>query len=456
MDPFELLHTIFYFIVAIGVLVSFHEFGHFWVARRLGVRVLRFSVGFGKVLWRYQKSPESTEYVLAAIPLGGYVKMLDERMEPVPEADLPYAFNRQPLASRTAIVLAGPVFNLVLAVLLFWLVLMVGDIGIRPIIGEPEQNTIAGQAGFVEREEILEINGKKTPIWSDVMITLFSSALDGKGELAVNVQDFSGQKHTRILEFPENMAKDQEAFYQRLGLKLWNPVIDPVIGNVLEDGAAFAAGLQSNDLIISADDEPIQSWMQWVHIVQKSAGVTLHVVVERDGVQMNLAITPKSVETDQGVMGKIGASVSVPENMIKTMRVEYTLPPWQALKSACAKTYQYSIATLKMMGHMIMGNASVDNLSGPISIAQYAGQTADLGWVHFVKFLAAISISLGVINLLPIPVLDGGHLMFYMIEAIKGSPVSEKIQMLFQQVGIAMLVSLMFLVIFLDLERLFK
>lgn len=457
MDSFNFIHTIFYFIVAISILVSFHEFGHFWVARKMGVRVLKFSVGFGKTIWRYQKHPKATEYVLAVIPLGGYVKMLDERIEPVFAADLPYAFNRQSLLARVAIVLAGPLFNFMLAILLYWLVLTIGDIGIKPIIDTPRPNSIAAQAGFVVGEEIIAIDGKKTSTWSEVMITLFAATIDNKRQLMVDVRDLSGQKNSRILAFSEPLAKDQEVFYQRLGLNLWNPIIKPIIGTVFDGGAAQASGLQTNDKIISVGDESIESWIQWVNIIKKSAGRALDVVIERDGTQFPLSLIPARVVTEQGVVqGKVGVAVALPEDIIKTMQVKYSLPPWQALISACAKTYQYSIATLKMMGHILIGNASVDNLSGPISIAKYAGQTADLGWVHFLKFLAAISISLGVLNLLPIPMLDGGHLLLFLIEAIKGSPVSEKIQLLFQQVGISLLVSLMLLVMFLDIERLFS
>ena len=448
------LYTIFYFIVSIGVLVSIHEFGHFWVARKVGVKVLRFSIGFGKVLWSYRKHPDATEYVLSAIPLGGYVKMADEREGPVKKEDLPFAFNRQPLLSRTLIVAAGPVFNLLLAVLLYWIVFVTGDIGIRPVIGEPEQGTFAAQAGFAEREEILDINGKITPIWSEVMGTLFSSTLDGGKDIRVGVKSYTGEQYTRILNLPEDIEKDPEIFNKRLGLKLWSPIFEPIVDRVLDDSAALRAGLKAEDLIISADGVAIERWMQWVDIVQKSPGIPIELVVERDGVQVPLKITPVGVETEHGIQGKIGAAVKVPEDLIDSMRVEYTLAPFDALIAACEKTYMFSIATLKMMGHMLVGNASVENLSGPISIAKYAGQSADLGMVHFLKFLAIISVSLGVLNLLPIPVLDGGHLMFYAIEALKGSPVSEKVQIIFQQVGIAILVSLMVLAVVLDIGRL--
>ncbi|MGR9100547.1 MAG: RIP metalloprotease RseP, partial [Gammaproteobacteria bacterium] len=397
MDSF--LHTVFYFIVSIGVLVSFHEFGHFWVARKVGVKVIRFSVGFGKIFWRYQKKPGETEYVLSAIPLGGYVKMVDEREGPVNKEDLPFAFNRQPLLSRTAVVAAGPVFNLLLAVVLYWFVFVIGDVGIRPMIDAVDEGTFAAQAGFEERDQITDIDGKDTPTWSEAMGAIFSAALGGEKRIKVGVATMEGERHTRTLFFPDDIEKDPEVFYRRLGLKLWSPKLDPVIGKVLEGSAAEKAGLMVGDRIVSADGEPVERWMQLVERVQKKAGVPIELIVERDGVQFPLEITPMLVDTEQGVQGKIGAAVEFPENLIESMRVEYRLPPLAALLAAFDKTFVFSLATLKMMGHMLVGNASVENLSGPISIAQYAGQSAEMGFVHFLKFLAIVSVSLGVLNL---------------------------------------------------------
>ncbi|HIO44423.1 MAG TPA: RIP metalloprotease RseP [Methylococcales bacterium] len=456
MESPSFLYTLFYFLVAIGVLVSFHEFGHFWVARKLGVKVLRFSIGFGKVLWRYQKTPASTEYVIAAIPLGGYVKMLDERMDPVEQSDLPFAFNRQPLWSRSAIVLAGPLFNLILAVLLYWAVFFIGDIGIRPVIAEPEQATIAARAGLTERDEIMTVSDKVTPTWSEVMGTLFSSALSGERTITVEVLTGNGDKTAKFLQLPAVLETDPAKFYKALGLSLWSPTLAPVIGKIVPEGPAEKAGLAVDDYIVSANGTPISKWMDVVDYVKKSPGKRLQFVIERGGMVMDLAITPDRIETASGVQGKIGAGAKVPADLIQSMRVEYTLPPLEGFLRACDKTYQFAIASLKMVGFMVVGNASVDNLSGPLTIAQYAGQSADLGLVHFLKFLAVVSVSLGVLNLLPIPVLDGGHLMFYAIEAIKGSPVSERIQIIFQQFGFVVLLSLMALAVMLDIQRLFS
>ncbi len=452
----ETLNTLFYFTITIGVLVSIHEFGHFWVARKAGVKVLRFSVGFGKVLWSYQKNSATTEYVLSAIPLGGYVKMVDEREGAVSPEDLPFAFNRQSLPARAAIVVAGPLFNLILAVALFWSVLVIGESGIKPILGSIEQGSLAADAGFAERDEILSVNDKLTPTWTEALSVIIESALDGQLEINIAVKNLDDQQQLKILKLAESDAENPEALYQHLGFKPWSPKLKPIIGQILPDSAALAAGLKPGDLIISANDNPINDWMQWVDTVKKQPDSTIKLIIERDGVPLPLTIIPKSVQVEQRIEGKIGASVYVPDDLMKSMTAQYSLPPLAAIPAAIETTYYYSWTTLKMMGKMLVGKASVENLSGPISIAQYAGQSANMGFVHFIKFMGLVSVSLGVLNLLPVPVLDGGHLLFFAIESIKGSPVSEKIQLMFQQLGIAMLITLMTLAMFLDVQRLFK
>ena len=452
----DVLHTLFYFVIAIGILVSIHEFGHFWVARKVGVKVLRFSVGFGKVLWSYQKTPESTEYVLSAIPLGGYVKMVDEREGEVKQEDLAFAFNRQSLSGRTAIVAAGPIFNLLLAVALFWSVLVIGETGIKPILGVVGQGTLAATAGFVEGDQIVSVNDKLTPTWTEAMSAIIASAMDGDQGIKVAVKNSDEQEALRTLKIAESDAQNPDALYQKLGFKPWSPKLKPVIGKVLPDSAALTAGLRPGDLIITADGTIINDWMQWVDTVKTHPGVAIQLLIERDGVQLPITITPKSVQVEQKTEGKIGASVFVPEDLIKSVSIEYSLSPLKAIPVAFETTWYYAASTLKMMGKMLIGKASVENLSGPISIAQYAGQSAEMGLVHFLKFMALVSVSLGVLNLLPVPVLDGGHLLFFGLEAIKGKPVSEKIQTFFQQVGIALLMSLMVLAMVLDVQRLFN
>lgn len=452
----DFLHTLFFFIIAIGLLVSFHEFGHFWVARRVGVKVLRFSVGFGKVLWSHQRNVDSTEYALSAIPLGGYVKMLDEREGEVKEEELPYAFNRQPLWARSAVVVAGPIFNLLLAIALFWGVFVIGETGIRPVLGTIATGTLATDAGFSEGDEILEVNQNYTPTWDEALNAIASAVMDGSERLEIKVKSRDQQEQLHTLAIPEHTIDNPEVFFKQLGLKPWSPELKPIVGKLVSESAAVKAGMLERDLIISADGVAMNDWMQWVSYVQSHPGVAIALLVERDGMQINLTVTP-TVEQKDGdkKIGKIGAAVYIPEEIMNYMRVEYTLPVGKAFIAACERTWIYSKATLNMMGKMLIGKASVENLSGPISIAQYAGQSASMGLVQFLKFLALVSVSLGVLNLLPIPMLDGGHLLFYGIEGIKGSPVSEKVQILFQQVGIAFLMALMFLAMFLDIQRLF-
>ena len=445
----NIIHTVFYFVISIGVLVAVHEFGHFWVARSVGVKVLRFSIGFGHVLWRYQKNPNTTEYVLSLIPLGGYVKMVDEREGEVSPEDLPMAFNRKPLLARTAVVAAGPMFNLVLAVALFWSVLVIGEIGIKPILGAAAAQSLAQEAGFSEGDEIIAVNDEITPTWTQAMSNIMSTALEGENYISVKVKSNDMIESVKILHIDSSQTQNPDALYAKLGMKLFSPALQPLIGNVLDNGAAKTAGFKSNDLILRANDIPVTQWQQWVDIVKASPNQALQILIERDGVQSTLSLTPNSE-------GKIGASVQVPESLIKSFQVHYALSPFDAIPAAFSTTYHYSTSTIKMMGQMFAGKASLDNLSGPISIAQYAGQSAEMGLVHFLKFMGLISVSLGVLNLLPIPVLDGGHLFFFAIEGLKGSPVSESIQLFFQRIGIVFLGLLMATAMFMDVGRLFQ
>jgi regulator of sigma E protease len=452
----DFLYTVFHFIVAIGLLVSIHEFGHFWVARKSGVKVLRFSIGFGKIVWSYQKNEDSTEYVLSAIPLGGYVKMVDEREGEVSEADLPFAFNRQSLFARSAIVAAGPIFNLLLAIVLLWAVFIIGETGMRPIVGGISADSISGQAGFTEGDEIVAVNGESAPTWSEAMSLVFSSALQGEQEIPVLVKNADAIEQVLVLQLADGDAETPEGLYKKLGFTPWSPTLNPVIGKVIDNSPAKAAGLQVGDLIISADQQPIDDWMQWVEYVKSRPEVSIQLKVEREGLHLAMVIVPERIETEEKSFGRIGAAVDVPKDLKKSMQVTHSLAPVDAFIAALDKTWFYSSTTVEMMGKMLVGKASAKNLSGPISIAQYAGQTAEMGIVPFFKFLALVSISLGVLNLLPIPVLDGGHLMFFAIEAIKGSPLSERVQMNFQQIGMLLLVSLMIFAVFLDIERLFQ
>lgn len=453
MDTF---YAIFHFAIAIGILVSFHEFGHFWVARKVGVKVIRFSVGFGKVIWSYQRTPDSTEYVLSAIPLGGYVNMLDERKEQVAAADLPYSFNQQSLLARTAIVVAGPLFNLLLAIILFWSILMLGESGQRPIVGEIEAGTLLAQAGFVEGEEIIAINNKPTRIWTEAIDLLLSAVLQGKQEIPITVKNSDAIEQTRYLKIEQKITQQPELLFKQLGLNPWSPPLEPIIGEVLDAGRAKEAGLRAGDVIISADNEPIVDWAHWVDYVKSRPEIAIQLLVARDEAQLAYVLVPQRIKDETGEYGRIGAQVKIPQDLIDFLTVEYSLSPYAALLAAVEKTWFYAANSLQMMGKIVIGEASTNNLSGPIGIAQHAGKSAAMGLVAFLKFLAVVSISLGILNLLPIPMLDGGHLLFFAIEAIKGSPVSEQLQIVVQNIGLLFLLLLMTFVIFLDVERVFQ
>jgi len=452
---FSLLHTLFFFVLALAVLIAFHEFGHFWAARRLGVKVTRFSLGFGKPLWAYQKSPDDTEFVVCALPLGGYVKMIDEREGAVAPEDLPFAFNRQALWKRVCVVAAGPVFNLLLAVLIYWAVFMLGETGLRPVLGPVVAETLAGQAGFREGDEIVAVKGDPTPTWNAALAAVVETAVEEE-PIQVEVKGADGTARVLVLTIPQEVAQEPEQLYQKLGFRPYEPALPPVIDRVEPGSAAAAAQLKPGDLIVSADGTAIKTWKEWVEFVRTHPDVAIRTVVEREGARRDLDIKPKGVDSAEGRVGRIGAAVRMPEDMEQSMRAEYRLGLFPALGAAIDKTYGYAALTLKMIGRMVIGKAKVDNLSGPISIAQYAGQSASIGFGQFLKFLAIVSISLGVLNLLPIPVLDGGHLLFYLIEGVKGSPVSDRTLAYCQQVGMFILLCLMVLAFFLDIERLFN
>jgi regulator of sigma E protease len=450
-----MLHTILSFLAALTILIAIHEFGHYWVARRFGVKVLRFSLGFGKPLWSYRQSKDTTEFTVSAIPLGGYVRMVDEREGPVGAADLPYAFNRQPLFSRFSIVAAGPLFNFLLALLLYWFVYMIGETGLRPVLGEVPAESLAAQSGFRPGDEIAAVGDHSTPTWNEAISQLMEEVLDVR-EVPVTVRTPQGEVVQRILTVPSELAESPDKLYDRLGLLPWQPELEAIVDRVEPNSAAEQSGLRPGDRIVSAEGEVLDSWQQWVKYVRSHPEVKVHFVVDREGVDVPLEITPAALPTPSGAIGRIGASVRIPPEVDAEMRVTYRLGAVPAIAAAWDKTLDYSALTLKMIGRMIIGKAALENLSGPLSIAQYAGASARLGLVQFLKFLAAVSVSLAVLNLLPIPVLDGGHLALYTIEAVKGSPLSERTVMICQQIGLFILISLMSVAFYLDLERLFS
>jgi regulator of sigma E protease len=442
------------FIVAIGVLVTVHEFGHFWVARRLGVKVLRFSIGFGKPLWQRRFGADNTELVVAAIPLGGYVKMLDEREGEVPATELDRAFNRQPVRSRMAIVVAGPLFNFLFAIAVYWLMFVAGVPGLRPVVGAVTPDSYAEQAGIVSGDEILAVGATATPTWETTVLALLDASLGGHDAVALTVRNSQGVEHHLLASFESSdQLLKKGGVLENFGLTPWQP--PAVIDRLVEDGAGARAGLQPGDRIVQADAVAISSWSRWVDYVRARPGQVIEVRVLRSGQEIVLGLTPDSVADAGETIGRIGAYVRLPDDDQRaTMRVVVRYGPLQAVSEALGKTWDVTTLTLRTLWKMVSGGASVENLSGPISIAQYAGQSAVVGLAAFLGFLGIVSVSLGVLNLLPIPVLDGGHLLYYLLELVKGSPVSEAAQLLGQKIGIALLLALMSLAFYNDLIRL--
>jgi regulator of sigma E protease len=446
--------TLWAFAVAIALLVVIHEYGHYWVARRCGVKVLKFSIGFGKALYTKKFAGGETEWVISAIPLGGYVKMLDEREGEVAAHELHRAFNRKPVMQRMAIVVAGPVANLLLAIALYWVMLMHGVPGLKPLLGEVPARTPAAAAQLQAQEMILSINGEAVPSWQDARWMLLDMALRGEA-VRIEGRTAQGQTVQHVLELATLAPSDLDGdFLQKLGLQPYQPTVYPVIGKLVEGGVAQRAGLQADDRIKSVDGHPLALWGEFVEAVRGHPGQTLHLQIERAGQLLALDVTPEAASESGKPVGKIGAAPYIDKAVIDAMLTEVRYAPVAAFGQAVRKTWETAAVSLKMMGKMVVGEISLKNLSGPITIADYAGQSAQMGLVAYLGFLALISISLGVLNLLPVPLLDGGHLLYYTVELIKGSPVSEKAWEVGQNVGIALLAILMIFAMYNDITRL--
>ena len=440
-------------LVALGVLVTFHEFGHFWVARRCGVKVLRFSVGFGMPLLRWHDS-KGTEFVVAAIPLGGYVKMLDEREGEVPADQLDHAFNRKSVRQRVAIVAAGPIANFLLAMVFFWALAMLGSEQVRPVIGAVESGSIASRAGLSPGQEIIAIDGEPTSGWAAVNLQLVRR-LGESGSLQVLVRDQGStvdSPRELVLDKWLKGANEPDPIHS-LGIRPWRPALPPVLAEIDPKGPAKAAGLKAGDRLLTFDGKALDDWQQVVDIVRLHPDTKIMLRVERDGAQIDVPVTLAARGESKAPTGYLGAGVKAvdwPPEMIR----EVSYGPVAAIGEGARRTWTMSVLTLDSLKKMLFGELSVKNLSGPITIAKVAGASAQSGVADFLNFLAYLSISLGVLNLLPIPVLDGGHLLFYLIEWARGRPLSDRVQGWGIQIGISLVIGVMLLALVNDLGRL--
>jgi regulator of sigma E protease len=445
----DLLTAIPAFLVAIGLLIVVHELGHFWVARWCGVKVLRFSVGFGRPLARWVRGPDQTEWVVAAVPFGGYVKMLDERESesgPIDPAELPRAFNRQSVARRAAIVIAGPAANLLFAVLIYSVLNMTGITDLKAVVGQPEAGTPAAAAGLADGDLVLSVDGRAVQSWGDLRWSLLQEAAD-RGSPQLQVRSRSGVQRTVRLDLSRVDSDRFDAeWFKRIGVRLADA--EPVVRELVAGNPAQQAGLQAGDRILAIDANEVKAAADVTRLVQAAPLRPLQFRIERAGHEVQLQITPIAVDVSGKRVGRIGASLG----LIDTVMVRYG--PISALEHAVGKTWETSSFSLRMLGRMVLGRASLKNLSGPVMIAEVAGQSARVGLLPYLNFLALVSISLGVLNLLPVPVLDGGHLLYYAIEVVTGSPPSPKSLELGQRVGIGLLVILTALALYNDLTGL--
>ena len=438
------------FALTIGILVTVHEYGHYWVAKKFNVKILRFSVGFGKVIKSFKRG--ETEFTLCAIPLGGYVKMLDENEANVADSEKHRAFNRQSVYKRFAIVLAGPVANFLLAILIYTLIFIIGVNGIKPIVGSVTDSGFFDQAGLQAGDELLSINNALTPSISEFS-NQFIQTNDSQPLIIQARSKLSNLKTSTLSLTGDFLANPEQGLDQYLGFKFSTPKLPAIINQVMVDSAASKAGLRSQDEVLSANDQSISTWQDFVIAIQArpiKPIKPIKLLIRRNTKNLTLMLTPELINNSP----KVGVSVVMPQDYLKDWQVLIQKEPIDAFLSAGSKVYQLTLLNLKMIKKMIIGEASIDQISGPVSIANYAQKSAEIGLIPFLSFLALISIGLGLLNLLPIPLLDGGHLFFYIIEIIKGSPVNESIQQVFAKFGLFVILSLTFVALYNDLIRL--
>ena len=454
MSLFSFLTTIAAFALAIGILVTFHELGHYWAARWCDVKILRFSIGFGRPLWMKKFGPDQTEWAICVLPLGGYVKMADERDGSAALTDKSRAFNNKTVWQRILIVIAGPVANFVLAAFLYWALFVTGTTGTKPYLAAPTPNSPAANGEFVEFDLITQIGDKAIKTWGDARLALLEEAVK-RATVEIEVEGADGRRRLKRLALSavdkDDLDKD---FLAKAGMSAFRMSVLPVLDEVVKGGAADRAGLKAGDRIVRVQGRPTDRWEALVASISARPGQALEVDIERAGTEIRLTVTPETITENGKSFGRIGVKPRVDRALLDKLSTVVRYGPLEAIGRAWAKVWDMSVFSLKMMGRMLTGDVSWKNLSGPITIADYAGQSAQLGWIPYVTFLALISISLGVLNLLPIPVLDGGQLMYYIAEILKGSPVSEKVMEIGQQVGLTLLLGLTAFAFYNDIHRL--
>lgn len=450
--------TIVAFVVTLGILVTIHEYGHFQVAKWCGVKVLKFSVGFGKPLWSKKFGPDQTEFIIAAIPLGGYVKMLGEEQltdnADYSASDMSRALNRQSVGKRMAIVLAGPFANLLLAIILYWALFMTGTTGIKPFVGDSIENSPAAISKIESGALIQKVNGKDVATWQDVRWILLNETLKNE-QVEIQVADIMNQIQVHQLDLSRLDRDDVERdVLEKLGLTIFQPQVHARVGEIVKGSPADLANLQTGDLVLRVNDNKISDWDTFVQQIKQHPKQPLDLLVQRESGEVHLSVTPDAVNENGKTVGRIGAGVKMDPSEMDRFLVTKHFTVTEALVSGLEKTWQTSIFSLKMLGNMLLGNISWKGMSGPVSIASYAGQSANMGVKVFIGFLALVSISIGVLNLLPIPILDGGHFMYYIVEFLTGKPVSENVVNIGQRIGLFILGWMMVLALYNDMNRL--
>jgi regulator of sigma E protease len=446
------------FLFAIGLLVAVHEWGHYIVARMAGVKVLRFSIGFGKAVWTRRSGPDDTEYCLAAIPLGGYVHLLDERRDEVPPAEVHRTFNRQPIMARIAILVAGPAMNFLFAILAYWVMFVSGAPGLQPVVGDVEPGGIAAEAGFEYQDRIIAVGNEPVATWEGTILGLLDEMLSGQ-IVPVTVRREDGEELELQLDIGEQLHELTQpgALFPGLGLRRWSPQIDSVINEVVPGESAAKAGILHGDQILRADGVDVSSWIVFVEYIGAHPGETIELRLLRDGREIAVTVSVAAVDAGDGSQfGRVGLGPKIPEGLYDDYKAEQRYGPARAVIVALERTWSMSVLTGRMVGRMFTGDVSIKNISGPINIAAYAGYSASIGLAPFLSFLAVVSLSLGILNLLPVPVLDGGQIIVQLTEAIKGSPLSDRVLLLGQQIGMVLLMLVMSIAFYNDITRFFS